>query len=168
MTTHKILLDRLSALMPEDSPNPFWDYSLRLYSQPSVAQSCLELQQEHNADVNIILFLLWLGEERRLRVDPETVKYCLNQTAAIRQQVITPLRTARKFLPKESGPQNNRALRTEIQLLELWAERIEQDLLFHISDHLVTSFPDHIADYPKENLHNTAIENLGVYADLLS
>ena len=45
--------------------SPFWRFSLRFYSRPGVASACLALQDEAGADVNVMLFLLFLAEHKR-------------------------------------------------------------------------------------------------------
>ena len=38
-----------------------WEFSLKLYSEPGVAASCLSLQNQHGFDVNLVLFCIWYG-----------------------------------------------------------------------------------------------------------
>src|SRR5258707_13596754 len=47
----------------EDSP--FWRFSLRFYARTKVSAACLALQDEAGADVNLLLFLLFLAEHQR-------------------------------------------------------------------------------------------------------
>lgn len=44
--------------------NPFWRFSCAVYAAPGVAQACLELQDTHGADVNLLLLAAWLGAAR--------------------------------------------------------------------------------------------------------
>ena len=39
--------------------SPFWQFSLRFYRLPGVAEACIELQEQAGVDVNLLLFLLW-------------------------------------------------------------------------------------------------------------
>jgi len=39
----------------------FWRFSLDAYGRPGVAAACLDLQDRHGCDVNLILYALWLG-----------------------------------------------------------------------------------------------------------
>ncbi len=45
-----------------------WQFSEQHYARPGVAQACLQLQDEHGANVNLLLLLLML-EERGLGAD---------------------------------------------------------------------------------------------------
>lgn len=46
-----------------------WQFSEQHYGRPGVAQACLQLQEEHGANVNLLLLLLLL-EELGLATDP--------------------------------------------------------------------------------------------------
>ncbi len=41
----------------------FWRFSLALYGRPGVADSCLKLQDEAGADVNLLLLGFWRAEQ---------------------------------------------------------------------------------------------------------
>ena len=41
----------------------FWGFSLRIYARQDVPQACLALQDEGGADVNLVLFLLYLDNQ---------------------------------------------------------------------------------------------------------
>ena len=41
--------------------NPLWDFMRWAYLQPGVEKACLALQNRLNADVNIVLFCVWLA-----------------------------------------------------------------------------------------------------------
>ena len=45
--------------------SPFWRFSLQFYALPGVAPACLVLQDKGGADVNLLLFLLFLAETGR-------------------------------------------------------------------------------------------------------
>ena len=47
-------------IMTEEAPC-FWLFSLALYGQSGVEPSCLELQNNFSADVNILLWCGWLA-----------------------------------------------------------------------------------------------------------
>ncbi|MFP2768559.1 TIGR02444 family protein [Oceanisphaera sp. KMM 10153] len=55
--------------MSQPDADQFWQFSEQHYPRPGVAQACLQLQDEHGANVNLLLLLLLL-EERGLDVDP--------------------------------------------------------------------------------------------------
>ncbi|PSJ44165.1 TIGR02444 family protein [Zobellella endophytica] len=51
------------------SADDLWQFSEQHYGRPGVAQACLQLQDEHGANVNLLLLLLLL-EELGLTTDP--------------------------------------------------------------------------------------------------
>ena len=111
-----------------DAPSAFWDFSLHFYAKPGIPAACLELQDRAGADVNVVLFLLYLARHRRriTRSDMAT----LDSTVALwREQVVRPLRTARRHLKIAGQPfagEPAARLREEIKRNELAAERIQQ------------------------------------------
>ncbi|MGB5854385.1 MAG: TIGR02444 family protein [Oceanisphaera sp.] len=48
--------------MSMPSAEQFWQFSAQHYTRPGVAQACLHLQDEHGANVNLLLLLLMLEE----------------------------------------------------------------------------------------------------------
>jgi uncharacterized protein (TIGR02444 family) len=42
--------------------NPLWDFATWAYNQPDVEKACLALQNRLGADVNTIMFCLWLAQ----------------------------------------------------------------------------------------------------------
>jgi uncharacterized protein (TIGR02444 family) len=119
--------------------NPFWDYALELYRRPGVEAACLELQQRHSVDVNIVLLCCWLG--RRGVVADEAVFARIAEVAEVWQkEVVLPLRAVRSGLKSaltmpEPGsiaarwPDLAGALRQRALALEIDGERLEQLLL---------------------------------------
>ena len=47
----------------------FWKFSLALYACSGVAERLVELQDEHDADVNMVLFCCWCGKEGRMPLE---------------------------------------------------------------------------------------------------
>lgn len=75
----------------------FWQFSEQHYARPGVAQACLQLQDEHGANVNLLLLLLML-EERGFTVEPASFMPLLatrqglfNQWRRLRRQLKTTL-----------------------------------------------------------------------------
>ena len=54
--------------------SPFWQFSLRFYRMPQVADACIELQERAGVDVNLLLFLLWQASQRRQSIGRPTFK----------------------------------------------------------------------------------------------
>ena len=47
------------------SKSPFWQFSVKFYAVPGVAQACIDLQDQAGVDVNILFFLLWNATQNR-------------------------------------------------------------------------------------------------------
>jgi uncharacterized protein (TIGR02444 family) len=112
--------------------SPFWRFSLSVYGGAPAAAICLRLQDEHHADVNVLLFVLWLAScNRRLtRLDVEAM---MNHVSAWRDDVVTNIRTARRALRSAYAsfpPDVVSDLRTAVKRVELEAERLEQEALY--------------------------------------
>jgi uncharacterized protein (TIGR02444 family) len=119
--------------------NPFWDYAVELYPKEGVEAACLELQQRHSVDVNIVLLCCWLGH--RGVVADEAVLARIADVAGIwQEEVVRPLRAVRSRLksaltmPQPGSvaarwPELAGALRQRVLALEIDGERLEQLLL---------------------------------------
>ena len=106
-----------------------WGYATTLYARPGVAASCLVLQDEHQLDVNVLLYCFWLagGESNAAAVDwPSLVA----ETSRWQACVVSPLRSLRRRL-KVQATLGERAsfLRDRLMDCELRAEAVEQAAL---------------------------------------
>jgi uncharacterized protein (TIGR02444 family) len=111
--------------------SPFWRFSLRFYSRPAVAAACLALQDEAGADVNLLLFLLFLAEHKRLVTRDDIVRLD-DAVRAWRDCVVKPLRQLRRVLKTGIGEipiAVSETFRGQIKRLELESEQIEQHVL---------------------------------------
>jgi len=119
---------------PASAGSPFWRFSLRLYRAPGVAEACITLQEESGADVNLLLFLLWHGVERR-RVSAEEVARLDQTIAAWRERAVISLRAIRRTLKSPQGlveAGTAEAFRTRIKAVELEAERLQQEAMYDL------------------------------------
>jgi uncharacterized protein (TIGR02444 family) len=111
--------------------SPFWRFSLRFYSRPGVAAACLALQDEAGADVNLMLFLLFLAEHKR-QVTADDIARLDGTVRTWRDRVVKPLRELRRVLKTGIGEipvAVSETFRGQIKRLELESEQIEQHLL---------------------------------------
>jgi uncharacterized protein (TIGR02444 family) len=117
-----------------NSAETFWDFSLRAYGQPGVAQACLALQDEHGADVNLLLFFCW-AESRGVGMDDATFQQALGFSRAWADKVVRPLRGVRRWMKSDgcSDPLADfdtcMALREAVKKVELRAEKSQQAAL---------------------------------------
>ncbi len=106
----------------------FWNFSLRFYQLPGVAESCLDLQDRHGVDVNLLLFALWAASNGH-QLDAATIAAADRVAAQWRDAVTQPLRSARRAL--KTGPEGFddmevAALRAQVMAAELESERLQQ------------------------------------------
>ena len=116
-----------SAVIPLQ--NPLWDYACQLYSKPGMEAALLVLQDDHGADINLILQALWLASESKV-----WSKACIPNDYGkwVTEQVI-PLRKMRRRLktdwvaPRGVGFED---FRQHVKGLELKAEQYALAMLF--------------------------------------
>jgi uncharacterized protein (TIGR02444 family) len=109
----------------------FWNFSLRIYAQPKIADACLDLQDRFGADVNLVLFMLWAAAQER-RLDPMEIEKVALFVENWRKHIIAPLRLARRALkaPPRGWPvEETESLRQRVKADELEAERLQQDAM---------------------------------------
>ena len=115
----------------------FWEFSNRVYRLPGVAESCLLLQDEHGADVNVVLWCCWTGTTIG-RISGETLDHALELSDRWSGGVVKPLRAARRWLKEHDGESE---LRDRVKADELEAERIQQLRLEALVGGLATDRP---------------------------
>ena len=129
--------------------NPFWDYALELYRREGVEAACLELQQRHGLDVNVVLFCCWLGS-RGTPLDEAMLDRVAKAANAWQEEFVRPLRGVRSRLKAAlTQPQPGSiparwsqlaaALRQRVLALEIDGERMEQLLLAELAADLAAT-----------------------------
>jgi uncharacterized protein (TIGR02444 family) len=120
------------------SANPFWRFSLRVYRVRAVQEACLALQDRCGADVNLLLFCGWTGQQGR-RLDPRSLRLAIARVAGWQQEVIAPLRLARRGLKQQAAcgaaPELAVRFRRRVAAIELDLERAEQSMLAELAAH---------------------------------
>ncbi len=118
--------------------NPFWDYSVRVYSRKGAAPACLRLQDGVGADVNVLLYCCWVAHRGGVVFDDGAMKRVLARVAPWKSSVVEPLRTLRRTLKSETfdgfDPDVQDRFRTDIKRAELHSERLQQDALLAFMD----------------------------------
>ena len=117
---------------PPGRANPFWDFSLAVYGEPRVGRSCLQAQEEHGADVNLLLLCCWLGFVG-VKLTEESIRRLDALADGWRTEAILPLRALRTRLRQPVGPIDTAMadpVRECVKQAELLAEKVEQDLLY--------------------------------------
>ena len=144
--------------------NPFWEFSIRVYAEPGIAETCLALQERHGADINVVLYCLWVAQHGFGRLTRTHLRELLDQVATWRDDVIVPLRTMRNRLKGGMGSipaDHSEIVRSTVKRAELDAEHAEQ--LFLAS--LISERRN--PDTQPEAAAMDAVENLAQYLSLL-
>ncbi len=134
------MTDSINNDSPNTAPldNDFWQFSLRHYGR--LQQPCLALQASCDANINILLWCLWLAE-RGVAVDTSLLKDAETAVADWRRQVVLPLRRARQAIkatdraadrPQTTQPALEPLYRAAKQA-ELLAEQVEQQQLYALA-----------------------------------
>jgi uncharacterized protein (TIGR02444 family) len=115
--------------------SPFWRFSLGFYRRADVSEACIALQDQCGVDVNLLLFLLWLGLAKR-QLSLEDVRAIEAKSRAWSLSVVVPLRSVRRTLRGGSelvSPTIAELFRTKIKAVELEAERLQQEALYALA-----------------------------------
>ena len=78
-----------------------WDFSVQTYSLPEVKDLCLELQNNFDADINIIMFCLWIAEQS-IELSKEDTVALIQTTLPWQKSILKPLRDARKMIKQQT------------------------------------------------------------------
>ena len=117
---------------PGKIASPFWRFSLRIYGAPGVPAACLTLQDASGVDVNVLLFSLFAASQGR-QISAAAVAEIVAAIEPWRLNAVVPLRGVRRFLkdtPAGFEAQDIPALRQRVKMMELEAERLQQEGLY--------------------------------------
>ena len=112
----------------------FWDFSVRTYRTPGVAEACLSLQNDQGADVNMLLYCCWVGAAVG-PFDDELFSRASEYSARWAENVVIPLREARTWM-KHTGcaaeptpTEDCMQLREQVKSVEFAAEKMQEEVL---------------------------------------
>ncbi len=112
--------------------HPFWDFTLGVYGKDGVSAACIDLQDNHGLDVNVLLFCVWLGHSGRGRLGPEELAAVLGASAAWNSEIVQALRAVRRRLKDRVGEvpaDQSTAMGRRILEIEIQCEQVEQLVL---------------------------------------
>lgn len=111
-----------------DYPNSeFWNYSTQIWTLPGLETTCLELQNKHEVNVNILLYCCWTGD-KNLSINDDDLQMLLDTTQPW-QTIIKPLRDSRKMMKQSLLAMPSKMVDQtlkNINEMELNAEHMEQ------------------------------------------
>lgn len=114
-----------------------WRFTVEMYGRDGVAPLFLTLQERCGLDVNMMLFMFYLGTKGQA---PSSISALEMAVKDWRDKVIIPLRQTRRYL-KNDPSEAAQALRQKVKSDELQAERIEQHILCDAVQTVATSDP---------------------------
>lgn len=106
----------------------FWDFSVTFYQLSEVEQCCLKLQDEHDLNVNLVLFCCWLAIQKQQLLNPELCRSLL-EISEKWQEIIKPLLLARQHIkdtPVALAGNLKKEARNNIGQIELNMEHMHQ------------------------------------------
>jgi uncharacterized protein (TIGR02444 family) len=118
------------------SKSPFWQFSIKFYAVPGVADACIALQDQAKADVNILLYLLWNATQGRA-FNAADITEIEHRIGPWRDMAVVPIRDIRRALkspPPTMEAAAAESLRTRIKAVELEAERLQQEALYGLAE----------------------------------
>jgi len=113
--------------MTDHTENLLWQFSLAYYQQDKAAKCLLLLQDEYGAEVNILLWCLWLGADGRL-ISAEDLASALALIGEHQNNYLLPMRKLRRALKNHPFD----TVYKQAKSLELELERWEQQTLFEL------------------------------------
>jgi len=75
--------------------DPLWAFALEIYAQPGIEKACLKAQDDHGADVGLMLLLLWLDRMGR-EPDEQGWRALLATSCKWQTETLKPLRARRR------------------------------------------------------------------------
>jgi uncharacterized protein (TIGR02444 family) len=112
----------------------FWLFSLAVYQDDAVQKECLDLQDRHGIDINMLLFCAFVGAVHGAIISERDVTEAVSLIGVWNANVVRALRQVRrelKLFAADPSPVQVAAgeLRTSVKAAELAAEQIEQAVL---------------------------------------
>lgn len=112
----------------------FWDFSVRTYRTDGVPAACLSLQNEHGADVNMLLFCAWVASVAGSFPD-DLFERAADFSTRWAGHVVIPLRETRTWMKLEGcaaepvPADDCMHLREDVKQVEFAAEKMQQEVL---------------------------------------
>lgn len=129
------MTDRLrSKSLAAIKTNPFSKFALALYSSPEVEETSIELQDRLGANVNLLLWCLWL-EKIGVQLSTKTLNQAEEKIYLLENNVVSRLRQLRReFKRQQSATNESQKLYQLIKRFEVLAEFQVIETLWHLSE----------------------------------
>jgi uncharacterized protein (TIGR02444 family) len=111
-----------------------WAFALSVYDSAAVQAECLDLQDRHGIDVNLLLFCVYVGAVHGAILSDTEVRQAASMVGEWHNSIVKRLRDARRAVkPFATHPSpivsSAATLCTSVKAMELEAERLEQVIL---------------------------------------
>jgi uncharacterized protein (TIGR02444 family) len=110
----------------------FWTFSLAVYGNAAVQRECLDLQDHHGINVNLLLFCAFVGAIHGAVLSRADVKQAESIVHRWDGEIVSSLRAARRTLKLFDGDGSSggcNSLYNGVKAHELEAEKLEQRML---------------------------------------
>lgn len=152
-----------------------WTYSLNVYSEKTVEELCLQLQDEYLLDVNCILACCWAASVGYLPLSDKKIRGMVEYSRDWGNLAVRPLRMLRlelKVLSFNDPDDDIQKFRENVKALELEAERLMQAELQQIISRESKTSSGNIESVARQNLLSycqaMGVEFKGGVADSIS
>jgi uncharacterized protein (TIGR02444 family) len=119
---------------PVEMESPLWRFSLAVYRGPGVQDECLDVQDRHGVDVNLLMLCAYVGAVEGAVLSASEIADVLETAGTWHADVVRGLRQVRRVLKpySEAGDfaQLAAAVRLKVKTAELEAEQIEQAMMW--------------------------------------
>ena len=120
-----------------------WDFAVNTYSNPQVEAFCLSLQNQYQANTNILLWCHWLQEEN-INISREALTDVVEVIDSVSQITVASLREVRMQLKKLPGFTKVQAqvISKHILNAELMVEKVLLNRMQDLTRRFVEVMPD--------------------------
>ncbi|MFT6300270.1 MAG: hypothetical protein ACJA2R_000273 [Saprospiraceae bacterium] len=115
--------------LANNSQNCLWSYSLTHYARAGVSDQCLSLQDDYEANINILLLCCWLGSNGS-EIGNKDLVAAWEKIMQWDACIVKPLRQARKFVASSALMEDGASVVVQLKDLELAAEKTTQEILY--------------------------------------
>lgn len=122
--------------MKEGVESKLWNFAISLYEYDAISKHCLALQDEYEVNINILLWCVWCGLERRL-LNSEMLSLAESSIKVWHKEVVAPLREVRRAMKSLNIEYKSEIIddcRERIKMNELMCERVELNLLAQLNE----------------------------------
>lgn len=145
---------------PPDFPkHPLWDFVLDVYHRKGVEHALLALQNRHNINVNMVLYLIWVGVEGRGTMPQAEINRAIKAVDEWHRQITQAVRQVHQRLREELGQETDpirTPVRRSVAATEIDAEHAELLILGRLA-------PDGDKEIPREKRLQDVVRNIGNY-----